>query len=74
MMSQQGDQGEEAQNGRGGALDSLAVPLPLGFKAEMSADFLEDDPGSSALRLPCAFPAPKSLPLSSLEPNPILVH
>src|SRR5690554_583734 len=40
-VRQQGDQGEEAQQRRGGAGNSQVRPLPLGFQTQMSTRFLE---------------------------------
>src|SRR5262249_46583231 len=43
MVSQERDQGKQAQDGRTGAQDSVGRPLALALKAQVSADFLESD-------------------------------
>ena len=43
IVRPQGDEGEQAEQRRGGALDSGIGPLALSFHAEMSASFLEGD-------------------------------
>src|SRR3954451_17006540 len=43
LMSPERDEGEQAEQGRGGASDSLIGPLALGLDAEVAADLGEGD-------------------------------
>ena len=49
IMRPESDDGEQGEQGRGGAKDRHVGPLALGFDAEMSAGFFERD-----LDLECA--------------------
>ena len=42
-MREQGDDGKQAQEGRGHAGDGQVSPLPLSFDTEIRADFLQRD-------------------------------
>src|SRR5438046_1369841 len=43
VMSQQGDEGKQAQQSRTGAQNGVGRPLTLSFKAQMGANFFKGD-------------------------------
>src|SRR5215208_220788 len=52
LMSPERDEGEQAEQGGGGAGDGLIGPLALGFDAEMATDLGEGDLGAPAANKP----------------------
>src|SRR5690242_14939649 len=48
LIDPERDEGEQAEQGRGGARDGLIGPLPLGLDAEMATDLGEGDLGGPA--------------------------
>ena len=52
LMSPERDEGEQAEQGEGGARDGLIGPLTLSFDAEMATDLGEGDLGAPAANKP----------------------
>src|SRR4051794_41819078 len=52
LMRPERDEGEQAEQGGGGASDSLIGPLALGLDAEMATDLGEGDLGAPAASKP----------------------